>query len=55
MNTEELDVVLCGVTSCQELIALISEMNLPYNGDGLQDFVIEDPAILNPSSWSLKQ
>ncbi len=54
MNTEELDVVLCGVTSCQELVALTSEMNLPFNGDGLQDFVIEDPTILNPSRWLLK-
>ncbi len=53
MGVKELDIVLCGVTDCRELEAILSEVSLPPNMDGLKAFVIEDPAVLNPSNWLL--
>lgn len=52
-SVKELDAIICGVTSRQELQILCTEMNSPREPNGLKNFALEDASILDPSSWQL--
>lgn len=52
-NQEEVDVVLCGVTTREHLSQILEETTTPVSNDIFADFAIHDPAMLNPARWEL--
>lgn len=48
---QEVDVVLCGVTSQDQLQQALEKAVAPISTDVFSDFAIEDPDILNPARW----
>jgi len=52
-NLDEVDVVLCGVESREQLSQLLTLSEHPIGKEAYTRFAINDAAILNPANWKL--